>query len=188
MGGSTGETGETVETKIDTTEKEHTEAGKQKAGAKAALTAATKNLTDTRQQHEAVSAKWQVRRENVGFASDQDFDAARLSVKQRDALDEEIGAFDKSLQKSKTLLAQAKKDTKGLKRSDTEKLEATYVDAREKREYVDGELATQRGTVKEIDKLLKKLTHGYGKLLTTVPKTEVGVEAKDEAEEEEQPE
>ena len=162
-----------LETKIDTTEKEYTKAGKREVGARAALTAATKNFTAIRQEQETVSAKWQVRRDKVGFASDQDFHEARLSVKQRDALDEKIEAFDKSLQKSKTLLAQAKKDTKGMKRPDLEKLETTYVDAREKREHVDGELATHRGTVKEIDKLLKKLANSDKK--REVLETEYGI-------------
>ena len=71
---------------------------------------------------------------------------------------------------------------------DHKNIRATLADAEKLVHPVDA-LEVKVKTVRaDRNVLLKKLTHGYRKLLTAVPSKEVGVAAKDEAEDKEEPE
>ena len=142
---------------IESAETTHTEAVKIQASADTAMRAASKALTEANKEHETVSANWKVRRDNAGFASNDEFAEAQFTADERNALDEQIKEFDRSIQSAKAVLNQASKDTKDLKLENTEELTEKHQEAQKNRETAEKDLADQRGKVDQIDKLLKKL-------------------------------
>jgi exonuclease SbcC len=132
-------------------------AATEEAAARTEEKGAQKALDEALAKQKKQSDAWLARLAAADFESEEAFVEARLEEPAREALDQQLLAYDNEQKEATTLLAEAQKQTKGLEPPEMETLVEARDAAKTAREDSEAELVRLKQDLEAIDKLKKDL-------------------------------